>query len=61
VDGQDQITGEFRGSFLIERYLDPNSDSLVKADGKTPASELDSDAMVGPYKFRVISTKKFAP
>ena len=61
IEGKDQITGEFRGSFLIERYLDPNSDSLVKADGKTPAGELDDDAMVGPYKFRVVSTKKFAP
>jgi uncharacterized protein (TIGR02600 family) len=61
VDGKDQVTGEFRGAFLIERYLDPNSDSLVKADGKTPTTELDPDGMVGPYKFRVISTKKFAP
>ncbi len=61
VEGKDQITGEFRGAFLIERYLDPNSDSLVKADGKTPTTELDPDGMVGPYKFRVISSKKFAP
>ena len=61
VEGKDQITGEFRGSFLIERYLDPNSDSLVKADGKTPATELDADGMVGPYKFRVVHSKKFAP
>jgi uncharacterized protein (TIGR02600 family) len=61
VDGQDQVTGEFRGSFIVQRYLDPNSDTLVHADGKTPANELDSDAMVGPYKFRVISSKRFAP
>ena len=61
IEGKDQITGEFRGSFLIERYLDPNSDSLVKADGKTATDELDSEGMVGPYKFRVVSTKKFAP
>jgi len=61
VEGKDQITGEFRGSFLIERYLDPNSDSLVKADGKTPTNELDPQGMVGPYKFRVVNSKKFAP
>lgn len=60
VEGKDQVTGEFRGSFLIERYLDPNSDSLVDANGQ-PANELDADAMVGPYKFRVVSTKRFAP
>ncbi len=61
IEGKDQITGEFRGSFLIERYLDPNSDSLVKADGKTATDELDPNGMVGPYKFRVVNTKKFAP
>ena len=58
---RDQVTGEYRGSFIIERYLDPNADSLVKADGKTPASETDPDGMVGPYKFRIISSKRFAP
>ncbi|MGB8352357.1 MAG: Verru_Chthon cassette protein A, partial [Chthoniobacteraceae bacterium] len=61
IPGQDQVTGEFRGSFIIQRYLDPNSDTLVHADGKTPANENDPDAMVGPYKFRIISTKRFAP
>ncbi|HSI87227.1 MAG: Verru_Chthon cassette protein A [Candidatus Methylacidiphilales bacterium] len=61
VDGQDTVTSEFRGSVLIQRYLDPNADYLVKADGLTPAGELDADAMVGPYKFRVLSTKQFSP
>lgn len=60
VEGRDQISGEFRGSFLIERYLDPNSDSLVNSAG-APATELDPDGMVGPYKFRVVNTKRFAP
>jgi uncharacterized protein (TIGR02600 family) len=61
VEGTDQVTGEFRGSFVIERYLDPNADSLVKADGKTPGSETDPDSMVGPYKFRILSSKRFTP
>lgn len=60
VEGKDQITGEFRGSFLIERYLDPNADSLIDANGN-PTSELDPNGMVGPYKFRVVNSKKFAP
>lgn len=60
VEGKDQVTGEFRGSFLIERYLDPNADSLVNSSG-VPTNELDPDGMVGPYKFRVINTKRFAP
>ena len=61
IPSQDQVTGEFRGSFIVQRYLDPDSDSLVHIDGKTTANENDPDAMVGPYKFRVISTKRFAP
>jgi len=61
VEGRDQVTGEYRGSFVVQRYLDPNADTLVKADGKTPADEKDADAMVGPYKMRVLSSKRFAP
>jgi len=60
VEGRDHVTGEFRGSFIIQRYLDPNADSLVKADG-TPTNENDPEGMVGPYKFQIISTKRFAP
>ncbi|TLD71537.1 Verru_Chthon cassette protein A [Phragmitibacter flavus] len=61
VDGLDVITSEFRGSFVIERYLDPNADSLVKADGKTATTELDDEGMVGPYKFRIRNVTRFAP
>lgn len=61
VDGRDLVTSEFRGAFVIERYLEPNADSLVKADGRTPTDELDAEGMVGPYKFRVRSVTRFAP
>jgi uncharacterized protein (TIGR02600 family) len=61
VDGADQVTSEYRGSYIVQRYLDPNSDSLVEADNKTPGSETDPNSMVGPYKFRVVATKRFAP
>ncbi|HSI10778.1 MAG TPA: Verru_Chthon cassette protein A [Chthoniobacter sp.] len=61
VEGQDQVVSEYRGSFVVQRYLDPNGDGLVKADGRTPATDTDADAMVGPYKIRVLSSKRFAP
>ncbi|PTX97378.1 Verru/Chthon cassette protein A [Verrucomicrobia bacterium LW23] len=61
VEGTDTVSGEFRGSVLMERYLDPSSDNLVQADGRTPAGELDDNAMVGPYKWREINVKQFAP
>jgi uncharacterized protein (TIGR02600 family) len=61
VPGQDQVTGELRGSYVIQRYLDPNASSLVSLTGNPSPKETDPDAMLGPYKFRIISSKRFAP
>ena len=55
VNGRDVVSGDFRGSTLIERYVDA-SDSTVPDFATTPNATLDSH-----YKFRVVSTKKFAP
>jgi len=62
--GKGAVTGEFRGSFTIERFLEPNSDSLVIDEGAgnlVPVSdENDSGAILGPYKFRVLSSKQLS-
>jgi uncharacterized protein (TIGR02600 family) len=47
---RDQVTGEFRGSFVIERYLDPNLQTF---------DITDQNAVLGPYKFRVVNSKQF--
>ncbi len=60
-NGRDQVQGEFRGSFLLERYLDPNAAGFVKGNGETAVDETDPDAALGPYRFRVVSSKQFAP
>ena len=60
---QAQPSGEFRGSFLIERYLDPNSASLVDALGNPvnmPASGETTGLALGPYLFRTVSSKQFS-
>ncbi|MGH8046716.1 MAG: Verru_Chthon cassette protein A, partial [Chthoniobacterales bacterium] len=49
-EGRDQVTGEFRGSFVIERYLDPTTQTF---NIQSP------DDTLGPYKFRVVSSKQF--
>jgi len=58
------ITGDYRGSATIERYLDPadrrfnpkdNSDAL--ADKFNP----DTDSLEAAYRYRVLTTKQFAP
>ncbi len=61
--GKGAVTGEFRGSFTIERFLDPNSDGLVRDSGSgslVPAGENDADAFLGPYKFRILNSKQLS-
>ena len=49
---KDAVTSEYRGSFIIERFLDPNASTFDIAD---------STSTLGPYKFRVVNTKQFNP
>ena len=61
---QGQPTGEFRGSFLIERYLDANSANILDATGQpasVPASGDTTGLALGPYRFRIVSSKQFVP
>ena len=61
---QSQPTGEFRGSFLIERYLDANTAGFVDSAGNpasVPASGETSGLALGPYRFRTVSSKQFLP
>lgn len=53
VENKDVVASEFRGSSLIERYIDP-SDPNLPDFATTPDATLDNY-----YKFRVVSTKKF--
>jgi uncharacterized protein (TIGR02600 family) len=59
VESRDVVTGEYRGSTLIERYIDPNQTvtdyaSVAEAPGKE--GNLDNN-----YKFRVVRSSQFAP
>ncbi|MFN6095296.1 MAG: Verru_Chthon cassette protein A, partial [Verrucomicrobiota bacterium] len=55
VEGRDNVSSEYRGSTLIERYIDPNNTSLPDFATTTSANIDDF------YRFRVIQTRKFAP
>jgi hypothetical protein len=59
VESTDAIVGEYRGSTLIERYLDP-SQNLASADygGATPPATGNLDSF---YKFRVVRSTQFVP
>jgi uncharacterized protein (TIGR02600 family) len=48
-EGVDRVLGEWRGSYEIERYLDPAATA--------PAA----GAPLGPYRFRIVSAQRFMP
>ena len=54
-EGQDFIASEYRGASIVERYIDPG-DSGLKDFAKNADISMDDY-----YRFRVISTKRFAP
>jgi hypothetical protein len=58
--------GEFRGSFLLERYIDladlQNAGGLADfADGKNPLDDVSHPPLDSYYRFRVLESKRFAP
>ncbi|MGB8356461.1 MAG: Verru_Chthon cassette protein A [Chthoniobacteraceae bacterium] len=55
VEGRDQITGEYRGSQTIERYIDTNDTTLPDfALSSSPSAE-------GYYKIRLLNSTTFTP
>lgn len=57
-EGKDEVVAEYRGSSLLERYIDPGDPTLPDfADFKN-----HPEATMDDYdKFRILSTKKFQP
>lgn len=55
-DQKDQITGEYRGSTTIERFIDPNDLAIANYDPSKKDSGLDPY-----YRFRIVNTKRFSP
>lgn len=54
--GTHKVTGEYRGSTTIERYIDPADSRLGLAE-----NDPDEKSLEPLYRFRVIETKRFAP
>jgi hypothetical protein len=49
---RDQVVGEYRGSSVIERFIDPNDKALATYNATTERAD-------PYYRFRVISSKQF--
>lgn len=58
-ESRDQVLGEYRGSALLERYIDPNDPDLP--DFATVDLTNERAVIDKYYKFRVLETKRFLP
>ena len=62
VEGRDQVAAEYRGSTIIERYIDPNDPKLPDFAELMASNPNSPDLNIDQYyRFRVVSTKRFAP
>jgi uncharacterized protein (TIGR02600 family) len=62
VAGRDQVVGEYRGSAILERYIDVNDPTLPDFATAFAADPKDSKISIDQYyKMRVVSTKRFVP
>jgi uncharacterized protein (TIGR02600 family) len=56
---QDSVTGEYRGTSTIERYIDPNDSAFKTGDYQDPA--LGSAKSLEPlYRYRIVNSKAFS-
>ena len=67
-EDNDKVLSEYRGSSLIERYVDAADPELAKFDESLTTTEKDKDGnivksgSIDPfYRFRVLNVKKFGP
>lgn len=58
---KDAILGEYRGSALIERYIDPTDVTNPLPDYAATANPLGEKPLDTFYKFRTLESKRFSP
>ena len=59
-DRRDKITGEYRGSAIIERTIDPN-DPEIPDYAREAQRGRDTESLDRFYTYRVVQSKRFAP
>ena len=57
---KDSVAGEYRGSFLIERYIDFN-DKTQRIPDYASTNVLSQAPLESFYRFRVLESKRFSP
>jgi hypothetical protein len=57
----DQVASEYRGSFLLERYVDLRDDDNQIPDYAAASDPFSLPPLESFYRFRILETKRFAP
>ncbi len=60
----DQVVAEYRGSSIVERYVEPNDPDIpdyASASSTSGSSGSTADSLDKFYKFRVVNPTRFAP
>jgi hypothetical protein len=55
-EGRDTVAGEYRGSTIVERYIDPNDPNLKDYEWNAQSGKGRLDPY---YRFRIVGTKQF--
>ena len=58
---KDAVLSEYRGSTLIERYIDPNDRTVPIPDYATASNPLSLPPLESFYRFRTLESKRFSP
>lgn len=58
---KDAVLGEYRGSSLIERYIDPTDNTAAIPDYAASTNPLSEVPLETFYKFRTLESKRFSP
>jgi hypothetical protein len=58
---KDAVLGEYRGSALIERYIDPTDTLNPIPDYAASSNPLSLQPLETFYKFRTLESKRFSP
>lgn len=60
---RDRVVGEYRGSSIIERYIDPQDERFDQTSSSKGVVGINPDvqSIDAAYRFRVLNTKRFDP
>ena len=58
---KDTVLSEYRGSSVLERYIDPNDTANPLPDYGASANPLNEEPLDTFYKFHILETKRFNP